>query len=241
MNMELKGKVAIVTGAGRGIGRAIAESLASNGCNVVLAARTESQLKESERRIVSSGGKAVGIAVDISMKSGIEKLIDTAKREFGTVDILINNAAVLYNTGFLDVTEAEWDQVMNINLKAVFMLSQAALRIMKEKRAGYIINISSTAALQVPAGLTTYGTSKKAIVGLSEALYETAKEFGVKVSVLYPGMTDTEMLRGFNPPVEPNRWMLPEDIVGCILFLLGQSDRVVVRDIVPWAARYDKI
>lgn len=104
-----------------------------------------------------------------------------------------------------------------------------------------VINISSTAALQVPGALTSYGTSKVGLIGLSQALYETAKEYGVKVSVIYPGMTDTEMLRDFNPPVDPNRWMLPEDIVGCILFLLKQSDRVVVRDIVPWAARHDKI
>jgi short-subunit dehydrogenase len=112
---------------------------------------------------------------------------------------------------------------------------------MREKRSGYIINISSTAAIQVPGTLTTYGTSKKALVGLSEALYEAAKEYGVKVSIIYPGMTDTEMLRGFNPPVPPDRWMKTDDLVGCVLFLLEQSERVVIRDLVPWAARHDKI
>lgn len=79
------------------------------------------------------------------------------------------------------------------------------------------------------------------MAGLSQAMYEVGKEFGVKVSVIYPGMTDTEMLRGFSPPVEPEKWMLPEDISGCVLFLLKQNHRVAVKEIIPWARRYDKI
>ena len=78
-------------------------------------------------------------------------------------------------------------------------------------------------------------------MGLSQAMYEIGKEYGVKVSVIYPGMTDTQMLRGFNPPVDPEKWMAPEDISGCILFLLKQSSRIVVKELIPWAARYDKI
>ena len=112
---------------------------------------------------------------------------------------------------------------------------------MKEKRSSYIINISSTAALYVPATLTTYGASKKAMIGMNEALYETAKEYGVKVSIIYPGMIDTEMLRGFNPPVEASKWMQPEDMMDCVLFLLKQSERMVVKEITPWAAKHDQI
>lgn len=239
--MDLEEKVVIVTGAGRGIGRSIALNLAAQECNVVLVARTATQVLEAAEEIKRAGGQAIAVPVDISKKENIDHIIHSTLERFGTIDVLINNAAVLYDTPFLEVTEEEWDKVMAINLKAPFLLSQAVLKIMREKRQGYIINISSTAALQVPVALTTYGTSKVGLIGLSQALYETAKEYGVKVSVIYPGMTDTEMLRDFNPPVDPNRWMLSEDIVGCILFLLKQSDRVVVRDLVPWAARHDKI
>jgi NAD(P)-dependent dehydrogenase (short-subunit alcohol dehydrogenase family) len=239
--MELRDRVAIVTGAGRGIGRAVARALAARGCRLVLAARSEEQLASVEKEILSAGGRAVRVVVDLSRPEGARRVIESAMSAFGAIDILINNAAILHDTKFLDVTEEEWDSVMSVNLKAPFLLSQAALRVMKERRSGYIINISSTAALQVPVHLTTYGTSKKALIGLSEALYETAKEYGVKVSVVYPGMTDTEMLRSAHPPVSSDRWMKTEDIVGCILFLLEQSERVVIRDIVPWAARHDEI
>lgn len=130
---------------------------------------------------------------------------------------------------------------MSVNLKAVFLLSQAALRVMKDGGLGYIINISSTAALEVPARASAYGISKLGVKGLTQALYETGKECGVKVSVIYPGMTDTKLLRDINLPVDTGCWMLPEDIAGCVLFLLKQSDRIVIRELIAWAARHDKI
>jgi NAD(P)-dependent dehydrogenase (short-subunit alcohol dehydrogenase family) len=239
--MDLKGRVAVVTGASRGIGRTIAETLAAKGCSVVLAARSGPELDSAGAAIRAAGGTAVAVVVDLAKQGAHRSVIDEAVAAFGTIDILVNNAAVLHTTPFLEVTEEEWDAVMSLNVKVPFLLSQAALRIMKAKRSGYIVNISSTAALQVPRHLTTYGTSKKALIGLSEALYETAKECGVKVSVIYPGMTDTEMLRSVGVAVPEELWMKTEDIAGCILFLLEQSDRVVVRDLVPWASRHDQI
>lgn len=239
--MELKGKVAVVTGASRGIGRTIAETLAAKGCSVVLAARSGPELGAAEAAIRAAGGTAFPVVVDLAKPGAPRSVIDQAVATFGTIDILVNNAAVLHTTPYLEVTEQEWDAVMSLNVKAPFLLSQAALRVMKAKHSGYIVNISSTAALQVPRHLTTYGTSKKALIGLSEALYVTAKECGVKVSVIYPGMTDTEMLRSVGGTVPEEHWMKTEDIAGCVLFLLEQSDRVVVRDLVPWASRHDQI
>ena len=239
--MELKGRVAVVTGASRGIGRAIAETLAAKGCSVVLAARSGPELGAAAAAIRAAGGKALPVVVDLAEPGAPQSVIDRAVEAFGTIDVLVNNAAVLHTTPYLEVTEQEWDAVMSLNVKAPFLLGQAALRIMQAKRSGYIVNISSTAALQVPRHLTTYGTSKKALIGLSEALYETAKECGVKVSVIYPGMTDTEMLRSVGVAVPEAFWMKAEDIAGCVLFLLEQSDRVVVRALVPWASRHDQI
>lgn len=239
--MELKDKTAIVTGAGRGIGRQTAVILAREGCNVVLAARTASQLEAAVEEIESAGGKAAACPVDLAKTGAADKIVDTAVNAFGSVDILINNAGVLFATSYVDVKEDEFDLVMSVNVKAPFFLSQKVLPLMKKRGEGYIINISSTAALTVPPGISTYGISKKAVIGMSEALYEAAKDYNVKVSTIYPGMTDTEMLRGFNPPVAPEKWMKTEDIVGCMVFLLKQSGRVVVKDIVPWSTGYDQI
>jgi len=239
--MDLNGKTAVVTGAGRGIGKDIALALSNEGCNVALVSRTEKELSSVEKEITLKNGKALRIAADISRNGDRERIIKLTLEKFKSLEILINNAGVHYASPFLEVSEEEFDANMNVNLKGTFFLCQAAMRIMKENKQGYIINISSTAALQVPARATAYGISKLGIKGLTEALYELGKEFGVKVSIIYPGMTDTPMLRGINLPVDPSCWMLPEDITGCVLFLLKQSDRVAVKEIVPWAARHDMI
>jgi 3-oxoacyl-[acyl-carrier protein] reductase len=239
--MELGGKTAIVTGAGRGIGRDISLRLAGEGCNLALVSRTGKQLEKIKEEIECINSKAIIFPLDISEKGSISKIIEETMEHFNSIDILINNAAVLFPSDFMEITEEEWDKTMNINLKSAFLLSQKILKIMVKKKSGYIINISSTAALEVPPGIAAYGISKLAMVGLSQAMYETSKDFGVKVSTIYPGMTDTEMLRGFSPPVDPEKWMRPEDISDCVIFLLKQSDRMVIKDIIPWARRHDKI
>jgi 3-oxoacyl-[acyl-carrier protein] reductase len=239
--MKLKDKVAIITGSGRGIGKDIAISLAKEGSHIVLVSRTKKEILAVKKEIEAVGVKALSLHMDLSVKKNIEILFDYVLKEFNSIDILINNAAVLFNTPFLELSEREWDTTLNINLKSVFLLSQKILKHMVENNKGYIINISSTAALTVPPGISAYGISKKALIGLSEAMYEIAKENGVKVTTIYPGMTDTSMLRNLNPDVPPEKWMIPSDITGCILFLLKQSDRVVIKDITAWSLKYDKI
>lgn len=239
--MELGGKTAIVTGAGRGIGRDISLRLAGEGCNLALVSRTGKQLEKVKEEIECINSKAIIFPGDISEKGSISKIIEETMEHFNSIDILINNAAVLFPSDFMEITEEEWDKTMNINLKSAFLLSQKILKIMVKRKSGYIINISSTAALEVPPGIAAYGISKLAMVGLTQAMYEVGKDFGVKVSTIYPGMTDTEMLRGFSPPVDPEKWMRPEDISDCVIFLLKQSDRMVIKDIIPWARRHDKI
>lgn len=239
--MDLNGKVAIVTGAGRGIGRAISKALVAEGATVVLVARSADQLRSLAHEIDRGGGNAYALPADLGVISETRRIVEWVMDDLGRLDVLINNAAVLQSTPLLDVSESEWDKTFAVNVKGSFFLSQHALRVMADSGDGYIINVSSTAALQVPAALATYGTSKMALAAVSEALYQEGKNHGVKVSVLYPGMTDTEMLRGFNPPVDPEKWMKPTDISETVLFLLKQSGRVVVKEITPWATRHDRI
>jgi 3-oxoacyl-[acyl-carrier protein] reductase len=239
--MDLKGKTAIITGAGRGIGRDISISLAREGCNIVVVSRTKKQLEKVREEAQKLGSNALVLDYDLAKRENIPLIIEKTLKNFGALDILVNNAAVLFSGDLLEVSGQEWDTTMDINLNAAFLLGQKAMGIMKEQKSGYIINISSAAAFEVPPGIAAYGISKLAMTGLSQALYEYGKEFGVKVSTIYPGMTDTEMLRGLNPPVDPDKWLLPGDISGCVLFLLKQSSRTVVKDITPWARRHDKI
>ena len=241
--MNLKDKIAIITGSGRGIGKDTGLALAKEGCKVVLVSvsRTVGELEKTKKEIIDSGGNAIFIVADLTKKEDIEKIIKRTLTEYRRIDILINNAAVLFSSPFHEITEEQWDTTMNTNLKAVFFLSQKVLEIMKNQKSGYIINVSSTAALYVAPSNAVYGISKLGLVGLSQAMYEIGKEYGVKVSTIYPGMTDTKMLRDLNISVSPEKWMAPEDIAGCILFLLKQSSRIVIKELIPWAARYDKI
>jgi 3-oxoacyl-[acyl-carrier protein] reductase len=239
--MDLHKKTAIVTGSGRGIGRDIAVSLAREGCNVVVTSRTKKQLDEVSLELEKEGVGSYAVALDLLKKENIELLISKTLENFNSIDILINNASVMFSCPFLEMDEELWDKTMNLNLKSVFLLSQKVLKLMCNEKKGYIINISSTAGLGVPPGIAAYGISKLAVSGLSQALYEVGKSCGVKVSTIYPGMTDTQMLRDFNPPVDPKKWMLPEDITNCVLFLLKQSERVVIKDIIPWASKHDQI
>jgi 3-oxoacyl-[acyl-carrier protein] reductase len=241
--IDLKNKVALITGGGRGIGRAIALALSAEGCPVAITGRNESALLQVAAEIRRRGGRAVTLALDLADEHNIAPIVDRTVAELGPIDFLVNNAAVLEPAGFLETTLENWDQTMNINLRSAFLLSQRVLKQMIERRTGYIVNISSTVAHGVKAEVTAYGISKRAMIGLSEALYATGKPHGVRVSTIYPGVTDTPMLRerAGSSVGTPDQWMQPEDIAYCVLFLLKQHPRMVVKEITPWAVAYDKI
>jgi NAD(P)-dependent dehydrogenase (short-subunit alcohol dehydrogenase family) len=234
--MELKGRVAIITGAGRGIGRATALQLGRAGCSVVLSARSQRELQDAAEEIERQGARALPLALDLSRDEEIETLFNRTIERFAGLDILINNAGVLFPSSLESVTAEEFDQTFAVNVRSVFLLSKKALAIMKERKSGYIINVSSPAAFEVSPALAAYGSSKKAVIGLSQAFYHEAKKHGIKVSTVYPGYTDTKMLRGIpNVKPTPDQWLRPEDIAQCVLFLLEQSERVIVRDLTPLA------
>jgi 3-oxoacyl-[acyl-carrier protein] reductase len=241
---NLKNKVALVTGAGRGIGKAIALDLAREGCHVAVTARNAAALAGVVREARKLGVKAIEIALDLAEEKNIGRIVDDTVAALGPIDFLVNNAAVLIPAQMTDVTLADWDHTMTVNLRSVFLLSQRVLRQMIERRTGYIVNISSTVAHGVKQEVAAYGVSKCGLVGLSQALYAAGKPFGVRVSTVYPGVTDTPMLRSHNEGNAvgtPDLWMLPEDISYCVLFLLKQSPRMVVKEITPWAVQYDRI
>ena len=242
--INLKNKVSLVTGAGRGIGRAIALALAREGCHVAVTGRDGQALNGVADEARTLGVKATPIAVDLKEGASVAAIVDQTTAALGPIDFLVNNAAVLIPAPLLETTLADWDQTMNVNLRSVFLLSQCVLHQMAARRSGYIVNISSTVAHGAKQEVTAYSASKYGMVGLSHALYAAGKPHGVRVSTVYPGVTDTPMLRENNKDRsvgDPAQWMQPEDIAYCVLFLLKQSPRMVVKEITPWAVAFDKI
>jgi 2-dehydro-3-deoxy-D-gluconate 5-dehydrogenase len=230
---RLDGKTAIVTGAARGLGRAMAIGLAEAGADVLAAdtgesAGTRDCIRTRKRRCET-------VTVDVSAPGAPGMLVERAIAEFGGVDILVNNAGIIRRAPFLEFTEKDWDDVMNINLKAVFLLCQAAARVMVPQRSGRIINIASMLSFQGGIRVPSYTSSKSAVMGLTRLLACELGPHGVNVNAIAPGYMATEHTKPLRDPPERSRaileripmgrWGMPEDLQGIVVFLAsGASD-----------------
>ena len=192
---KLANQVAVVTGAGQGIGAAIAERLAKAGARVVLADINEDLVKQTAGGLESRGYSALGSAVDVTKKDQINDLVDHAKAAFGTIDILVNNAAIIRDGFAENLSEQDWDEVLDVNLKAAFLCCQAVFPIMKQRQAGKIINIASRAWLG-NIGQANYSASKGGLVSLTRTLALEFARYQINVNAVAPGLIDTPMTRG---------------------------------------------
>lgn len=191
---ELTGQVAIVTGAGRGIGRAVSVLLGKSGCRVILAARSESQLKEAEGAIRAEGGEASSVITDLTRDSDIDRLVQKSLEKWGTVDILINNAGWGKKAPIVKANLADWDQTLKINLRAPMLLTKAVLPSMIAKKAGAVINIGSIAGTAGEANAAAYAASKFGLIGFTQSLFEEVREHDIKAAVILPGFVDTPLI-----------------------------------------------
>lgn len=193
-SFDLTGKVALVTGGGRGIGRALAEGLAHAGADIVVTARTEDQVRESALEIAKeTGRKTLGIACDVTSKTSVESAVEQVLGEFKRIDILINNAGTSVRHGALELTEEEWELVMNTNFKSVFLMSQAVGRHMVEQKRGRIVNVASVASELTLSYGTPYGPSKAGVVHLTRQLANEWAKFGVTVNAVSPWFFKTSL------------------------------------------------
>ncbi len=192
---ELTGRVGLVTGAGRGMGRASAERIAADGARVVVNDLDETRAAEVADRLVSEGAEAIGVAADVSDAADVSRLVDTAREAFGDVDILVNNAGVLRRTGILDLGEDEWDLVLDVNLKGTYLCTRAVLPAMKASGWGRVVNISSSAGRSVSTlGGPHYTTAKAAVLGFTRAVAREMAPFGITLNAVCPGLVNTEMV-----------------------------------------------
>ena len=231
MQIDLKRQTALVTGAGRGIGRAVAAALASAGADVYLAARSVSELDAAAESIRRDGGKATAVPADLEQEREIESLFERIRGESGRLDILVNNAGVGRFGPLIDFPAAEFDTVMRVNTKAAFLCCQQAMKIMVPRRSGYIINVCSVVAFKGYPGQAAYTASKHALLGLTKSLAVEAQEDDIRVSAILPGGVDTQMVAQARPDLDPKVLLQPEDIAAAVLYLLSLPDRAAIDQI----------
>ena len=231
MDPDLHGQVALVTGAGRGIGRAIALALAHQGAHVVAAARTTGQIESVAREITEAGGSATPIVVDVADEQSIAALFRQIAEQQGRLDILVNNAGLGLYGPVADFPAADFDRVMAVNVRGTFLCCQAAMRLMIPKRSGYIVNVSSVVGFKGYPNQAAYTASKHGVMGLTKSLAVEAQEHGIRVSAILPGGTDTEMVAQARPDLDRSILIQPDDIARTILYLLSLSDRAHVDQI----------
>ena len=215
----LDGKVAIVTGAGRGIGRAIALMLAGAGCRVVLTARTQEQLEQVEQEIGNRGGQAISVPADLTRDDDIECLVAAAQKTFATVDILINNAGWGKRAPVVRANVEDWDQTFRVNLRAPMVLAKLLLPPMIAKGDGAVINIGSVSGKTGEANGAAYSASKFGLIGFTQSLYEEVREHGIKVAVILPGFVDTPMIPP-NRQIDRSKMIQPDDIAQAVHYVL---------------------
>ena len=227
MSVELTGKAAIVTGASKGIGYAIAESFARAGANVLVCARNAEEIGRAAATLDGLGtGKVVGIPCDLRRYDEARKLIQKGVDEFDRVDILINNAGVGHFAPVEEITVEQWQQIMETNLSGVFYACREAIPHMKRQGSGWIINIASLAGKNPFAGGSAYNASKFGLVGFSEAMMLDVRQHGIRVNYIMPGSVATHF--DGHTPSEEDAWKIqPEDIADLVMGLLAMPERTL--------------
>jgi 3-oxoacyl-[acyl-carrier protein] reductase len=230
--LPLENRIAVITGGARGIGRAIAETLAKRGASVVIADRNAEMASTTAAEIASATGRrTISVAVDVADSASVKGMIDQALAEFDRIDILVNNAGTTRDNLIMRMEEADWDLVLSINLKGVFNCSKAVVRQMMKQRYGRIVNISSVSGLAGQAGQANYSASKAGVVGLTKAL---ARELGsrqITVNAVAPGFIPTDLTKDLPEELKEaslksiplGRWGTPEEIAYAVAFLASDE------------------
>lgn len=229
--MVLEGKTAIITGAGRGIGQAIAETFARQGCDVAVVARTQDQVDETADRVRERGRRALAVSCDVSNPDDVAACVDNVLTKFGQIDVLVNNAGVAIFKPFVETTLDDWRQTMEVNLTGVFVMVKAVLPAMIERKQGRIINISSVAGLKPLVNQGAYCASKHGVNGLSKVLAMELRELNIAVHAICPGGVDTELARDAMPQRDKSSWMQPEDIANACLYLASLHPRSTIDEL----------
>lgn len=233
---KITGKVALITGASRGIGRATALALAEEGVNIGLVGRTLENLKKVEAELKEYDVKVVVAAADVSDINSITSAVELVRTELGLIDILVNNAGISKFASFMELPPEEWTNILNVNVNGLYYTTRAVLPEMIERETGDIINISSTAGQKGGPVTSAYSASKAAVIGLSESLMMEVRKHNIRVTTLTPSTVATDMAVELNlTDGNPDKVMQPEDLAELIVAQLKLNKRVVLKHAGLWS------
>jgi 3-oxoacyl-[acyl-carrier protein] reductase len=235
LTIDLSGQVAVVTGASRGLGRAIAIALAAAGAKVACVARDASKLAETVRAIRQSGGTAEAFSCDVTSGDNVQKTIDAVIEKWSRLDILVNNAGITKDTLFPRMSDEQWDDVINTNLRGTFLFMRAVTRPMMQQRFGRIINISSVSGLMGNPGQANYSASKAALIGMTRTVARELASRKITVNCVAPGFIASEMTAAMGPALEEEvkkrvpakRLGTPEEVADAVLFLAAPASAFI--------------
>ena len=231
MAKRLAGKVAIVTGASRGIGRAISIALAQEAATIVLAARASDTLQEAAEKVTQAGGKAHIAVTELTDEESIKGLVKDTEAEFGRLDVLVNNAGITHSARLEETATEDWQRVMWVNARAPFILCREALALLRKSQAGYIINIASVVGVKGYSLQSAYTSSKHALRGMTISLSEELRDSNIRVHLLCPGGVDTDMVARVRPDIRKDELIKPEEIAELVLYLVTHKGNAVIDEL----------
>ncbi|MHC4175565.1 MAG: SDR family oxidoreductase [Planctomycetota bacterium] len=231
MTKRLAGKIAIVTGASRGIGKAICIALAQEAATVVLAARSIQKLQETADQVTQAGGKADIVLTELTEEESIKNLIKTTSEKFNRLDILVNNAGVTHSAKLQETATEDWQRCIEINARAPFILCREALPLLSKAEAGYIINIASVVGVKGYPLQSAYTSSKHALRGMTISLAEELRGSNIRVHLLCPGGVDTDLVQKVRPDIKKDELMQPEEIAELVAYLVTHKGNAVIDEL----------
>ena len=196
---ELAGRVAVVTGGGRGIGLAIARALAEDGASVVVSGRDAGRLDAAGKELEALGASSLAVAADVSRREDVDRLVEATRERFGRIDVLVNNAGITRDQLLIRMKDDDWDQVLDTNLRGVFLMTRAVGKVMMRQKSGRIVNIGSAAGSMGNAGQVNYSAAKAGVIGLTKAAARELAHWNVLVNAVAPGLIETDMAAGIPP------------------------------------------
>ena len=233
---DLKNKNALITGAGKGIGKAVAIALAKEGVNVILMARTQSDLDEVAKEVNALGVKSMTVTADVADITSVNTAVEKALAEFKTIDILVNNAGIAAFGKFLELEPSAWENIIKVNLMGTYYVTRAVLPNMIERQMGDIINISSTAGLNGNAMTSAYSASKFAVLGLTDSLMQEVRKHNIRVTALTPSTVATTMAKELKlTDGNPDKVMQAGDMAELIIAQLKLNRRVFIKNSSIWS------